>query len=85
MSADNDELLFLGTERYLRHTFDKSSVVHFVSYDSLLKVLVVVFTTGATYEYVGVEQLWVEELIASTSPGKHLSSMVKGLKYQRVK
>lgn len=83
-SVSNEEL-FTGAERYKRKTFERSSVVHFVSYDSLTRVLSVVFKNGSTYEYYGVDDETVNEFMNSQSLGRYLNFVLKKFKQERIR
>lgn len=73
------DFLFVGDEeRKIRKALNKnSSSIAFISYDKIYCLLEVTFTNGSVYEYKGVPQDLVEEIINSDKPGQVFSAMIK--------
>jgi hypothetical protein len=81
----NEPKTFLGTTRYLSHTFTTSNTIAYCKYDSLLLSLLVIFHNGTEYEYSGVDSTSYEELIAAPSAGSYFSKFLRKHKFVRTK
>lgn len=75
---ETTEKTFLGTERYLHHTFKSSNNIAYVQYDSLLLSLMVIFHNGTKYEYYGLDLETYQELISASSAGSYFSKVIRG-------
>lgn len=85
----DDDFLFVGDEeRKIRKALNKnSSSIAFLSYDKLLHLLEITFNNGSVYEYKGIPEDLVNEIINSDKPGQVFSAMIKAgsWKYERKK
>lgn len=68
---------FLGTDRYLHHTFIRSETLAYCKYDTIHSLLLVIFHNGSNYEYHGVDQTTYDELVGADSPGRYFSSFIR--------
>ena len=67
----------------ISHIFEKSAMLASADYDTEEKEMSVTFQNGRTYTYVDVEKSTYEELIGSSSAGKHFNSIKAGLKQKQ--
>lgn len=78
--------LFLGdSERNRVKNFSNSSTVLRAEYDYITRKLVILFTTGTTYEYSGIPEEIVDKLWNAESPGKTLNIEIKKGAYSFIK
>lgn len=61
----------------MKHTPVISSNIASIGYDELSQTLEVTFDNGSTYAYSGVPKSEYEALMAASSHGKYLNSIIK--------
>ena len=79
------ETTFLNSERYLLHSFPKSSNLAFAKYDVLSNILQITFQNGSQYQYYGILEDIYKELIESESSGTYFNTVIKKFKYEKIK
>jgi hypothetical protein len=82
---ETSDKTFLGSDRYLHHTFKSSNNIAYVKYDSLLLSLLVIFHNGSEYEYSGVDLDTYNELLLAPSAGSYFNTVIRKFKYERLK
>lgn len=58
-----------------------SSAIEAAGYDSISRVMVIVFTSGENYTFCGVPRSIFEGLVSAGSAGTYFNSMIRG-RYQ---
>lgn len=62
----------------MRHDFTNSSSLSYAEYDTVDKVLTVMFTSGKPYRYADVPKEVYQELTEAKSAGKFFQAYIKG-------
>lgn len=63
-----------------KHEFKNSSSIDWCDYDDEKNLMIIKFTSGATYHYPDCHKMNYEALKAAASPGKHFHQNIRKFK-----